>query len=144
MSKLLFHVICHSLETFLILKPEFLLKKILFVSKLPPQLCSLLFEHLCEALLDETAIVGEFLLPLQLELLKLALGTNHNRYIMSSLLREPAGRRARAGRSWLLSWLMSAAASDVTVAMDTINLFCVKSASRPISWFFLAQLGTEG
>ena len=63
-SELLFHVICHSFKALFILKPEFLLKKILFVRKLPPQLCSLFFEHLSEALLYEAPIVGKLLLPL--------------------------------------------------------------------------------
>ena len=64
MSELFFHVICQGLETLFILEPEFLLKKTLFVRKLPPQLCPLLFEHLGESLLHEATIVGKLLLPL--------------------------------------------------------------------------------
>ena len=127
--ELFFHVICHCFEALLVLKPEFLLEKILFVRKLPPQLCSLLFEHLGEALLHEAPIVGKLFLPLQLELLELALRADHYWYIVRSFLREPAGRGTGAGRSRLLRGLMSAAASNVTVAMDTIDLFRVESAS---------------
>ena len=143
--ELFFHVICHSFETLLVLKPEFLLEKILFVRKLPPQLRSLLFEHLSEALLHETPIVGKLLLPLQLELLKLALGTDNNWYIMRSSLCEPTGRGARAGRSWLLRghMCMSATASNMTVAMHTINVFCVKSASGSSCGLFPTHLATE-
>ena len=144
MPKLLFHVICHGLEALLILKSQLLLQKVLFVSKLPPQLCSFLFEHLGEALLHEAPIVGKLFLPLQLELLELALRADHYWYIVSSLLGEPAGRGTGAGRSRLLRGLMSTTASNVTVAMDSIDLFRVESASGAMAGLFLAHLRTEG